>query len=83
MAIAPTKVSPDDLETQKYPASFEFDAPGSPEPEALVEKETALEMRKKFQHGKAPSTLSSLPSATSVEPIEEAADPEPPQEASS
>ena len=79
---SPTKVSPDDLDTQVFPSSFDFEAPVPPEPEVLVDEETASQMRQSFQHGKAPATLSSMPSATSLERSDEADDPEPPQEAS-
>ena len=82
MATAPTRVSPDDLDTQVFPPMLDLDATVPPEPEPLVDDETASQMRNNFQHGRASTTLSSIPSATSLEPTAEAADPEPPQEAS-
>ena len=72
-------VSPDELDTQAYPATLE--EPVFREPEPLHDDGTASQMRRSFQHGDPPS-MSSLPSATSLEPPEVVEPPEPPQEAS-
>ena len=79
MATAPTRVSPDDVDTQVYPDMFED--PVLPEPEPLDDG-SASQLRRDFQHAPDVSSWTSLPSATSLEPSGEVSAPEPPQEAS-